>query len=258
MPLALPTHGRTESAPIVFSDFDGTITQIDVTDAILEQLADPAWHAVEDEWVEGEIGSRECLARQMALVHASRRELDALIDAIPVDPGFPAFHRFTLERSIPFYVVSDGFDYVIQRVLGRAGVDGPLRNGRHLFSSAMSVRGRRLATRFPHPGSGCEHGCATCKATLIQRLTRGSKPVVFIGDGLSDRFAVHEADLVFARPQLLEYCRDHSITAQPFQTFADVQARLGKVLGRRAVAAGRQSSGKRNTASRKAEALAVR
>src|SRR5579863_933591 len=147
--------------PIVFSDFDGTITQLDVTDRILAELARPGWEAVEDDWVAGRIGSRACLERQMALVSASSRQLDALIDAIPVDPGFGSFYRWVRESRVPFYVVSDGFDYVIRRVLRRVGVSGPLRNGRDFFSSLFRIRGERLATSFPHPLAGCEHGCAT-------------------------------------------------------------------------------------------------
>src|SRR5438128_2410147 len=208
--------------PIVFSDFDGTVTQTDVTDEILTRLADPAWRGVEQEWVRGEIGSRECLERQMALVRASARELNALIDAVPVDPGFAEFCRFTEERALPFYVVSDGFDYVIRRVLSRSGVDGRLR-----------VRGRRWLTAFPHPATGCEHGCATCKAGVMKRLGRGHAPVVFIGDGLSDRFAVEEADLVFAKHELLRYCLGNGIAFEPFRTFADVQARLGRTVDSR-------------------------
>jgi len=190
--------------PIVFSDFDGTVTQTDVTDEILTRLADPAWRGVEQEWVRGEIGSRECLERQMALVRASARELNALIDAVPVDPGFADFCRFAEHRALSFYVVSDGFDYVIRRVL----------------------------TAFPHPAAGCEHGCATCKAGVMKRLGRGHDPVVFIGDGLSDRFAAREADLVFAKHELLKYCLANGIAFEPFRTFADVQASLAEMLHR--------------------------
>ena len=117
--------------PIVFTDFDGTITQLDVTDEILAQLAHPSWQEIEQEWTRGSIGSRECLERQIALVDASAEELHALIDAVPIDPAFTAFYRFTRKRGIPLYVLSEGFDYVIARILKRAGVDGPLRNGTH-------------------------------------------------------------------------------------------------------------------------------
>ena len=219
-----------EPSPIVFCDFDGTITQVDVTDAILERLADPQWRDVEQAWVRGEIGSRECLARQMALVRASARELGSLIDSIPTDPGFADFYRCVEDRGVPFYVLSDGFDYVVRRVLRRSGVEGELRNGRHLFASALRLRGRRALPSFPHPAAGCEHGCATCKAAIMRRLGRGRRPVIFIGDGLSDRFAVQEASLVLAKNRLLDYCQENGIACQPFRTFADVQKTLDGML----------------------------
>lgn len=212
--------------PVIFSDFDGTITQADVTDRILEELADPSWREIEAAWVGGRMGSRECLERQMALVNASARQLNTLIDAIPIDPGFPRFYRFTEEQGIPFYILSDGFDYVIRRVLRRAGVNGELRNGRHLFTSSMRVEGRRLKVDFPHNREICEHGCATCKAAIIRRIGREYDPVIFIGDGLSDRFAVEESDVVFAKSQLLAYCRKKGIGCLAFQSFTEVQATL--------------------------------
>ena len=218
------------SSPIVFSDFDGTISLVDVTDEILEQFADPSWREVEEVWVRGEIGSQECLERQMALVKATPRQLDALIDAIPLDPDFSSFYRFTRERQLPFYILSDGFDYVISRVLQRAGADGELRNGKHLFSSSLRLAGGGLEISFPHRNLGCPHGCATCKAAVIERLRGERRPVVFVGDGLSDRFGVEVADIVFAKRQLLDYCRKRGLAHIPFETFGEVQAGVAKLL----------------------------
>jgi 2,3-diketo-5-methylthio-1-phosphopentane phosphatase len=215
----------------VFSDFDGTIAQLDITDVILERFADPVWHEIEEEWVRGRIGSRECLRRQMLLVRASADDLDALIDSIPLDPGFAAFHRWTRLGGIPFYVVSDGFDYVIRRVLRTCGVNGELLNGSHLFSSAMRVRGASLSVDFPHWPAGCEHGCATCKPEVIRRIRGMHSPVIFIGDGLSDRFSVSEASIVFAKDKLLDYCLDHGLRCRPFSDFSEIQRELESLLG---------------------------
>jgi 2-hydroxy-3-keto-5-methylthiopentenyl-1-phosphate phosphatase len=215
-------------APIIFSDFDGTITQADVTDEILTQLAHPSWREIEQEWVLGLIGSRECMERQMALVETSPAELHALVDAIPIDPHFPALYKFIQKQKLPFYVVSDAFDYVIRRVLKRIGVNGPLRNGTHLFSSALRVEGHRLIPSFP--GKPCAHGCATCKAAVIRRFGAGRQPIIFVGDGLSDRFAIEESDVIFAKHQLLSYCREHKIECHPFETFAEVHESIEKLL----------------------------
>jgi 2,3-diketo-5-methylthio-1-phosphopentane phosphatase len=215
---------------IVFTDFDGTITQLDVTDVLLAQLAHPSWREVEQAWTRGAIGSRECLERQIALVDTSAEELDALIDAVPIDHTFAAFYRFTQQRGIPLYVLSEGFDYWIERILKRVGVNGPVRNGTHMFSSALRLEGRRLIPTFPHSAPPCEHGCATCKAALIRRLAKGRHPVIFVGDGLSDRFAVHEADVVFAKRQLLAYCQEHGKACQPFDSFAEVEQAIVRLL----------------------------
>jgi 2-hydroxy-3-keto-5-methylthiopentenyl-1-phosphate phosphatase len=223
-----PSH--ESRVPIIFSDFDGTIAQVDVTDVILSEFADPAWREVEEEWVQGRIGSRECLKRQMAMVDASAKQLDALIDAVPLDPHFAAFHALSRERGIPFCVVSDGFDYVIRRVLRNCGVDGELLNGSHLFSSSMRVRGGSVEVDFPHWHKVCAHGCATCKPEVMRRVRGGHRPVIFIGDGLSDRFAVEEADVVFARDKLLGFCREHHVACTAFETFAEIEQHLEAVV----------------------------
>lgn len=215
--------------PIVFSDFDGTITQVDVTDLLLTELAHPSWQEVEQEWARGSIGSRECLERQMALVDASTREFNDLVDSVPIDRGFQNFYQFISGHKLPFYVVSDGFDLVIRRVLKNVGLNGPLHNGTHLFSSALSIQGRRMMPSFPHSGPPCVHDCATCKVEAIRQIRRKDSLVIFIGDGLSDRFAAQVADVVFAKRQLLAHCRANDIRCRSFETFADIEREL-KIL----------------------------
>ena len=222
---------RQAQKPIVFCDFDGTVTLADVTDRILEELAEPGWRELEAAWVSGMIGSRECLERQMALVNASPRQLNSLIDSIAIDPGFARFYTYAEKRGLPFYILSDGFDYVVRRLLRRVGADGELRNGKHLFTTAMKLEGNRVRVSFPHDARLCEHGCATCKAAIIRRLKRGHQPVIFIGDGLSDRFAVGESDLIFAKKQLLAHCRKNKIACLPFETFGEIESTLAKLFG---------------------------
>ena len=219
-----------ELSPVIFCDFDGTITPLDVTDQILTQFAHPSWREIEQQWMQGMIGSRECLERQIALFDAPAGELNAVIDAIAIDTEFKAFCKFARQKHLPLYIISDGFDYVIRRVLKVAGVARHFRSGSNLFASALRMEGRRLAPSFPHSPEPCAHGCATCKAALIRRLRENRHPVIFIGDGMSDRFAVEAADVVFAKRHLLAYCRENGIACHPFETFKDVQITLEKLL----------------------------
>jgi 2-hydroxy-3-keto-5-methylthiopentenyl-1-phosphate phosphatase len=218
------------SRPVIFCDFDGTVTLADVTDEILKRLAAPGWMEIERMWSQGMIGSKECLERQLALVATAPSALNALIDSIPVDPHFAGFLRFVRANTVPFFVVSDGLDYVIRRVLRRCGVRENLRNGTHFFSSSVRLRKNKLSISFPHALGSCTHGCATCKPLIIRSLRKQAGPVLYIGDGFSDRHAVAEADFVYARRPLLGYCREKDIPSCLFENFSDVERSLAEWL----------------------------
>lgn len=215
----------------MFSDFDGTITLADVTDIILSRLAAPAWQDIEKQWKAGKIGSKECLARQLSLVQTTAPELHAVIDSAPLDPGFTNFVLFVRKQRIPFFVTSDGMDYVIRRVLANSGLHLRPRNGSQFFSTAAKLTDGRLALSFPHAAPSCIHGCATCKPAVIERLRKNRWPLIYIGDGFSDRHAVECADFVYARPALLSLCRRKNIPCRPFETFADITQALRRWMG---------------------------
>jgi 2-hydroxy-3-keto-5-methylthiopentenyl-1-phosphate phosphatase len=52
----------------IICDFDGTITEQDTTDRVLEALADPAWRKLEAQWVATEITASDCMRQQIALI----------------------------------------------------------------------------------------------------------------------------------------------------------------------------------------------
>jgi hypothetical protein len=56
--------------------------------------------------------------------------------------------------------------------------------------------------------------------------------IVFIGDGVSDLPAAREADVLFARRglRLEEYCVEHKIPYIAFDTFADIQREVEKIM----------------------------
>lgn len=219
--------------PIVFCDFDGTITLQDTTDLILESFADPAWRKVEEQWLAGKIGSRECLREQMSLVRAREKELGELVDSVPVDPFFLEFARECVDRGFPFFILSDGFDWVIRRTLARLEMNGEgIVRGFRIFASKLEIREQFMITTFPHGSVHCTHGCATCKPQLMRNEGRGHSPVIFIGDGASDQQAVPCADIVFARKSksLSAFCTERKIPHTPFQDFGEIQRELRQRL----------------------------
>lgn len=211
-------------APTVFLDFDGTISRVDVVDAILDRYADPLWMEVEEDWRAGRLGSRACLARQMALVRASASQMDSLVDAIDIDEGFVPLLEACDRAGSPVHIVSDGFDYCIRRILARLPPSSARLVARiticasHLEPAADG----RWHTAFPFPGVTCEHGCATCKPAMMRALAPPGVPTIFVGDGLSDRHAVAEATTVFAKTSLAAHCATEGVVHTRFDGLADV------------------------------------
>lgn len=209
-----------------FLDFDGTITTNDVVDKMLERYANPLWRQIEQEWVEGRIGSRECLSRQIALVRADESEMESLVREVKIDPGFVPFIKKAKSLTIPVAIVSDGFDFIIRRALERAaGTDKALFNDIPVYSNDLSFQNKQVTARFPE-GEPCGHGCANCKVRVIESLKKSHERAVFVGDGLSDRFAAGISDLTFAKSKLLTFCRESKLRHLPYESFSEIEAWL--------------------------------
>jgi 2-hydroxy-3-keto-5-methylthiopentenyl-1-phosphate phosphatase len=219
-------------APVVFLDFDGTISRADVVDAVLERYADRAWTKVEDAWRSGRIGSRQCLRDQMAMVRATPAELDGLLADIGLDEGLATLLETCDSHGLAVHVISDGFDYCIHRLLetAPARVQASVGRMRVCASHLEPNAGSRWGVGFPFYAEPCAHGCATCKPAVMTQLNPAGAPSVFVGDGQSDRFAAHAADLVFAKHKLAEYCREQSLPHVAYTTLGDVARELDRVV----------------------------
>jgi 2-hydroxy-3-keto-5-methylthiopentenyl-1-phosphate phosphatase len=205
-----------------FLDFDGTITNSDVVDLVLDHFASSKWKQIEKEWASGEIGSRECLSRQVELIRATPEQLNALVSRVTVDPHFVAFLHKAEQLGVLVTIVSDGFDIIISQILKKnlSNSSGYLK-ALPIFSNRLVKSADGFKAVFPNE-NGCEHGCANCKASLIKRLTSPEDHVLFVGDGLSDRYAAQTAHVTFAKGKLLAYCHDKNIDAIPYDNFKKI------------------------------------
>lgn len=203
----------------VFIDFDGTIVPCDATDFLFERFAMPEWRDVEREWQAGNIGSRECMARQASFLRATPAELTAAIGEIEIDPGFAGFIAKCRAHGIDATIVSDGFDLVIASLMRRYDIDIDFY-ANHLEPTGTD----RWRVTFPHAREDCAALAGNCKCTRASAVPRGIKVVV--GDGRSDFCIAGQADLVFAKAKLLDLCRANGTVHLPFNDFFEVGARL--------------------------------
>jgi 2,3-diketo-5-methylthio-1-phosphopentane phosphatase len=197
-------------------DFDGTVAVDDTVDALLERFAHSDWRRVEQQWVRGEIDSRQCMAAQIALVDAEDGELLEFLESVEIDPHFAAFVNYVKDFA-EVAIASDGLDYPIAFALERLGLSVPFSANR------LTFRPGGLGISFPHSDAACTVGSGVCKCAVARRINaERSLPMVLIGDGRSDLCVARRADYVFAKGTLQKYCEAENIGHSPFNTFRDV------------------------------------
>lgn len=218
----------------VLLDFDGTISNVDTTDLLLERFAAPAWRDIEEEWKAGRIGSRECMLRQIDLVRATPAQMDAFIAGVEIDPGFPRFAQRFRGLGHTLVVLSDGLDRTIRTVLDRADIDVP-----YFANHLQWLGGDRWRLTFPHAKDTCTTLAGNCKCSFAEgrhRETSIREITIMVGDGRSDFCVAERADLVLAKGSLREHCRKKDLPHYQFENFDEAAALLTRWLDARGAA----------------------
>ena len=207
----------------VFADFDGTITRRDVGYSLFHHFSGGKNEEILPDWKAGRMSSRTCLTLEAEMVKASAEEIYEFIDQFEIDKGFAGFVSLCESNDTPFFVASDGLDFYIKHILAKNNL-GHLE----LKTNIGRPENGGLTVEFPHDNISCTR-CGVCKGERIQQFrkdTNGAYRVVFIGDGYSDACGAREADLIFAKKDLEQYCLDNNITYLSYDTFYDVSRNL--------------------------------
>jgi 2-hydroxy-3-keto-5-methylthiopentenyl-1-phosphate phosphatase len=190
-------------------DWDGTCTVRDSLVAAVHALGDPSVY--DGNWKErfGSYGA--ALAAEIATLRVTAEEAAAWAVAnVELRSGF---HEL-VDRYRPV-IVSSGLPQLIGPVLEREGVDVEVRSN----DAEPSPDGWRLILRN-------EALCPVCGDNCKRSSLPDGRPLVFVGDGWSDRCASLAADRVFARTGLAAYLDEQGVAYEPYESLFDVAAAL--------------------------------
>jgi 2-hydroxy-3-keto-5-methylthiopentenyl-1-phosphate phosphatase len=205
---------------LIVVDFDGTITERDTQDDLLERYAPEAYAEAERGLSEGRLTLRECMEMEFAPVRGDHATIVAeTVDAAQVRPGFAEFVEAMEAAGNRLVVVSGGFESVIRPVLERAGA-AHLPVIAHEFS--ITPEGTTLDFRAD---ADCDVCGEECKRVVVESMRNGL-PVAYIGDGYSDRCAAIAADRRFARRFLAQDLDELGLDYTPFDDFHTIRDAL--------------------------------
>jgi 2,3-diketo-5-methylthio-1-phosphopentane phosphatase len=210
-------------APVsVLVDYDGTVSRRDIGDVLLAEHAlvpQAVVIARDADYDAGRAGSRELMQWDMEVLPRDGDLLRAVAADIPQDETFVSFVAAVREAGAAIEIVSDGLGFYVASNLAR--LDRSLAE-LPIATNENDVDGTGRMT-FPYGHPAC-FVCGTCKRERVRAHEAGGRVVVFVGDGQSDRYAAHHADIVFAKDALLAWGRATDRDFLAWDRFAEIEA----------------------------------
>jgi 2-hydroxy-3-keto-5-methylthiopentenyl-1-phosphate phosphatase len=128
---------------------------------------------------------------------------------------------------VPFRVLSDGFDYNLNRLQ-------VIHDVRFAYdANHLRYEDGRWRIEGAHPNPSCGCGTGTCKRGRIDafRADHPGAKTVHIGNGrVSDTCGALAADVVFAKDSLALELQKRGVAFEPFETLRDVIPLLQRIL----------------------------
>ena len=221
-----PSFEETGAPLSVLVDFDGTISWHDVGDALLARFVadqDEVRH-MDQLYLDHVKGSRELIVWDMEVLPREPTVLMEAVDAIPLDETVADLVRVVRNAGGAVEIVSDGVGFHVERMLAGLGLsDLPIATN----ATALGAGGDGVTFPYGHPACLV---CGTCKRERVRLHQEAGRAVVFVGDGPSDRYAAHHADINFAKAALASWCDAAGIPYEPWLRLADVADWIEKAL----------------------------
>lgn len=208
-----------QNKPIVFCDFDGTITQQDTLFHVFQTFIPDVAATICPAIGRGEISLRYGLEQLIAHLRTAEVErITALISKQPLRPGFKPFLEYLSINRMAFIVVSSGLRFAIDK---RLAPYRPLIHSIH----ALDVDLSGLFMRAVISHNDAEE--AVKKADVLIRHPASTQ--IVIGDSISDYKMAMQADCLFARDRLFDFAVRNDLTAEYFDDFYDILHKLSSM-----------------------------
>ncbi len=212
----------------VLLDFDGTLTQKDLGEQLLEAFSDSQWRGEAAEWRAGRVSFKVMNEREFAYLPADKRqEMERYAaEHARLRDGALELVGYCEEKDIPVEIVSGGLDFYIRAVLTKFGLA-------HLpvlcLKQADFTQGNGVVVSYSDGVVVCETTGA-CKCSRLWSYQERGYRVLFVGDGSSDRCIAAKADILYARGSLAEFCRDQGVPFTEYKSLNEVADGLHRML----------------------------
>ncbi|EQD24613.1 MAG: HAD-IB family phosphatase [Nitrospirae bacterium] len=197
---------------ILFSDFDGTITEQETFSLLMKEFAPEASRRLIPRLLSGETNLREGVPAILETIPSARfPEMVERMRSMALRPGFSEFLDLLERFSIPLVVLSGSLEELVMARLA------PYQNKISRVVAARAV----LSGEFLRIHSGSAGGDELVHKAGVMR-EYGTVRKIAVGDSVTDLTMAREADLVFARSILAERMKKEGRPYRPFENFFEI------------------------------------
>lgn len=212
---------NSRKQPVIFCDFDGTITLSDNIVAIMKHFKPEGYEPIMERILSHDLSIREGVGQMFSLLPSSMKQevTEFVLGQAGIREGFADFLSYLHGRNIPFYVTSGGIDFFLLPLL--APFDIPRE---HIYCNSADFSTGGITITWPTPcDEHCSNDCGMCKTTVMRQFPESRYERILIGDSLTDFEGAKLADRVYSRARLTEKCRELGVHHTPFETFYDIR-----------------------------------
>ncbi|MFC2047973.1 MtnX-like HAD-IB family phosphatase [Chloroflexota bacterium] len=197
-------------------DFDGTITEEDVSFVLLDTFADRDWRQLLREYQEGKMSVGSFNRRAFAMVKADRESLlKVAMNNVKIRPGFRELVTYCHSKGFRFVIVSNGLDFYIEEILRSLGMTDT-----EVFAAKTRFHPEGLKVQYIGPdGSHLENNF---KGAHVNSFLSEDYRIIYAGNGISDILPARQCHYIFATGNLLAYFKETNLEYTPFTNFKEV------------------------------------
>jgi len=201
---------------LVQCDFDGTVTEEDVSFVMLDAFAGGDWRQLSREYEEGKLSVGRLNTEAFAMVKADRQSLlEAARGKVKIRPGFQELVACCRRWGFRFVIVSNGLDFYIEEILSDIGM-GDIE----VFAAQTSFHPEGLRVRYIGPDGS--HLDEDFKGAYVDSFLGEGYRIIYVGNGNSDIRPASRCHYIFATGNLLAHYEQTNRDYTPFTDFNQV------------------------------------
>lgn len=204
--------------PFVFvSDFDGTLTEKDFYQMIIDDYLGEAGQTLYNEWRQGLHDDKDFLYNIYSSINREEAEILEDILRIEWDESATQFIKQVRENGGEFIILSAGTNYYIDRLLKEKGLSDI-----KVYSNPGFYKDKGIHLQIDKNNPYYSEKYGIDKAKVIEDLKKQYTHVYYAGDSAPDVPPCQIADIAFAKGKLQELLNAEGINFVPVTSYKDI------------------------------------